>query len=260
MLPPAKRVLYYAIDVIRKNKNDPWWPESRLVQSVDCVLTTSIRHKERLASAFHRTDIEVVPHGVDFTSALNHTNHEFERSEPGSVIGYTGSIHDTYVDFDVVRDVATKRPDWRFVFVGPTQRNALSVGATEKINLIKELSNVEFVGPKPYSELSALIRNFDCCIMPYALSVDNEPFKILNYFAQGKPVVSSDVSGIVEYKHLLYTYRTSAEMIDAIEEALNEAAGSKMQQARIKFAEARDFSLITTRLLSLFGVSSRSFS
>ncbi|VCU70111.1 Putative teichuronic acid biosynthesis glycosyltransferase TuaH [Pigmentiphaga humi] len=255
-LGSVERVLYYAIDIISSHKNDPWWPESSLIRTADAVLTTSQRHKDRLINSFGRQDIEVVPHGVDFINAAKVSPQQpIESKNKKNVIGYTGSIHDTYVNFDVIRTVATQKPDWEFVFIGPVNRNALSVGASERIQQIASLPNVKFLGAKPYQELPGYISSFDVCIMPYALTVDNEPFKTLNYFAQGKPVVAADVPGVSEYQHLLYTYRTAEEMIIGVEKALAESTDFPLKAERIEFARQRDFSQVGRKLMQLFGLA-----
>ena len=249
------RTVYYAIDPIPPEKNDPWWREEHLIHFVDKVLAISERHRRRVAEAFGRKDIVVVPHGVDFAAAREPKLAPADLPAERPLIGYTGSIHDTYVDFDLIREAAMSRPEWSFVFVGPTKRNALSVGASGKIEQLMALDNVSFLGPKPYAELPSYIAEFDVCIMPYQLHIDNEPFKTLNYFAQGKPVVASDVLGVSEYKDLLYTFRTADQFVECVEAALSEPANCQSRKRRIDFARHRDFSVVSKRIVGLFGGS-----
>lgn len=247
------RTLYYAIDQIPPELNDPWWPEEGLIRFADEVLTTSRRHRDRLVKAFGRTDIAVVPHGVDFAVAQSGGQARPSDLPTGkAIIGYTGSIHDTYVDFDLIEAAASDRPEWVFVFIGPTKRNELSVGASAKIGQLEQLPNVHFLGPRPYQELASYIAHFDVCIMPYDSSIDNEPFKTLNYFAQGKPVVATDVPGVSEYKHLLYTFADVHGFVASVERALAEPADDDQRQARIDFARAHDFSVVSQQILELF--------
>ncbi|WP_415393758.1 glycosyltransferase [Paracoccus sp. SJTW-4] len=253
-----KKTLYYAIDVIPPKKNDPWWPEKSLVHFVDGILTTSERHRRRLIDAFGRDDITLVPHGVDFSAvcAINKDARPDDLPQGEHVIGYTGTIHDRYVDFDVVREVALARPNWDFVFIGPVKRNALSIGASERVEILRALPNTHFLGQKSYQELPGYIAHFDACIMPYNPSVDNEPFKTLNYLAQGKPIVATDVPGISEYRSLLYTFVGAAEMIASLENALAESKSDEIRMARVKYAQERDFRKIAELILAEFGMKS----
>ncbi|SFZ85944.1 Glycosyltransferase involved in cell wall bisynthesis [Devosia enhydra] len=247
---PDGPVIYYAIDAMNPKNEDPWYTEAALIDASDAVLTTSIRHKNRLLSTSTRRDFIVLPHGVDFSLASDAVPSTRRDTLYDAVIGYTGSIHDEYVDFNIIRQAALARPRWNFVFIGPAYRNPLSVGATDQIKLISDLPNVQMLGAKPYQSLPSYIADFNVCIMPYKLSVDNEPFKTLNYFAQGKPVVSADVVGVSDYKELLYTYRDAEGFISSIERALAEPRA--LGEARVKYAEDRDFRVLTSKLVDLF--------
>lgn len=250
------KTLYYAIDIVSPKNNDPWWSEQSLIHFVDEVLTTSDRHRRRLVDGFGRNNISVVPHGVDFKAASLSSGEPAPSDIPQThpIIGYTGTIHDRYVDFDIMHEVALARPGWSFVFIGPMQRNALSVGASDRIKDLISLPNVYLLGQKPYQSLPQYIARFDACIMPYVPSVDNEPFKTLNYFAQGKPVVATDVPGVSEYRDLLYTFNGAVQMIDRLERALAEPPSDPARSARAKYARDRDFPQITMQILDLFGL------
>lgn len=255
MLPPPRKYLYYAIDLIPRDQQDPWWTEDQLINSADVVVAVSNRHRDRIEASSGRGGIPVIPHGIDFAGAESVTGNtaieDLKSNGRHRVIGYTGSIHDTYVDFDCVIAVAKRHPEWIFVFIGPTGRSELGAGASNKISMLKKLPNVIFTGPKPYSEIASYIKSFDVCFMPYHPSVDNEPFKTLQYLAQGKPVVAADVPGISSYRHLLHVYQGSNP--DSMEESLliatEEPVAAEIRSRRVDFARDHDFSLVKSRLL-----------
>lgn len=259
MLPKARTTAYYSVDPVGIGE-DAGQSETQLVQSVDRVLAISPPARDFFVRTTGRGDVTVIPHGIDFQrrtkGADGPSTERFDEpfwSSP-NLIGYTGSIHDVYVDFDKIHRAAKSNPQWTFVFVGPHKGSDIAQDASRKINPLMALPNVHFVGSKPYHALQQYIERFDACIIPYRADIENgwerkSPVKMLHYLALGKPVICSDVPGSLEYRELIYTYRDYNGFLESIGNALKEPVNADVRRARIELAASRDCDVIIQRLL-----------
>lgn len=244
------RNIYYAVDP-PLGQDDAIWPEARVVRESDVVIAVTDRLAKLLSDESGRTDIEVIPHGIDVDSAQDLSSSEgklprcFKNLRPDApIIGYTGAIHDIYVDFAVIRDAALARPDYEFVFVGPYSGSTLDKKGFD-INYFSDISNVHFCGAVKFSELKYAIDKFSVCIVPYRADVDNQwprrsPFKILHYFAQGKPVVMSNVPASEDYDGLVHVYYGTDSFISGLDFALYKDCPTAPHK-RTRLAEQRSF-------------------
>ncbi len=110
---------------------------------------------------------------------------------PGPIMGYFGVI-DERLDYDLLRTLAERRPDWTLLMIGPV----VKVDPAD----LPRASNIHWLGQRDYSQLPAYVRSFDVCLMPFALNEATEyinPTKTLEYMAAGKPIVSTAVADVV---------------------------------------------------------------
>lgn len=163
---------------------------------------------------------------------------EFMESLPRPVVGYVGGMH-RHVDFELIKEMALRRPEWSWVCVGALQ------AATGEM---ASLPNVHLVGQKPHAELADFIRGFDVCVVPYVDSVYTAtvvPTKINEYLAVGKPVVSTALPPVREFNEehgVLITAEAEAEsFLRAIEEALAGPSDEATRLRRRRVAEQADW-------------------
>jgi glycosyltransferase involved in cell wall biosynthesis len=107
------------------------------------------------------------------------------------VLGYFGVI-DERLDYELLAALADANPEWSLVMVGPVLK-------VDERNLPRR-ANLHWLGQRPYSELPALCKGFDVCLMPFALNESTEyinPTKALEYMATGRPIVSTAVPDVV---------------------------------------------------------------
>jgi glycosyltransferase involved in cell wall biosynthesis len=132
---------------------------------------------------------------------------------PRPYIGFFGLL-DKWLDLPRIAEVARRRPDWTFVFIGPSQlpRSELPT-----------LPNLHFPGSIPYAELPQVAGHFDVALIPFrmnALTSAVNPLKLMEYLALGLPVVSSPLPEVVKFKEQVRLAETTDEFISAIEAAL----------------------------------------
>jgi glycosyltransferase involved in cell wall biosynthesis len=154
------------------------------------------------------------------------------------VIGYMGGMH-RHVDFGLIREMALRRPDWSWVYVGALQA---ALGGLEG------LPNVHLTGERPHSELVDYVRQFDVCIVPYvnsAYTATVVPTKINEYLAVGKPVVSTALPPVCdfnsEHRILITTAAEPESFLTAIAQALAMPTDEETRLRRRRVAELSDW-------------------
>lgn len=223
--------------------------ERRLVDQSDLVFTTSRGLRERLA-AFHR-DVTVVPNGSDpdlYAEALHEDTVVAEplRGIAGPVLGFSGLV-DFRLDQALVAEVARRRPDWTFVFVGPVRT---SVAA------LTSFGNVRFVPSQPQSALPSFFKGFSVALIPYTLGPMVQfiyPTKLNDYLGAGVPVVSTGLPELDGFSDAIVTRVRGADaFIGAVERALPLRHDRAAVAARVAFARENSWQaradVIATRL------------
>ena len=111
----------------------------------------------------------------------------FPGKPPAVTIGFYGAIAEWF-DAELVADLATLRPGWRFELIGST--------FTGNVTRLEQLPNVTLLGEKPYRELPRLVAGWDCFVVPFKrtpLTEATNPMKVYEMLATGKPVVAVDL-------------------------------------------------------------------
>lgn len=131
--------------------------------------------------------------------------------------GFYGVI-DERMDLELLRAVASQRPDWAFVMIGPVAKISPDDLPTQP--------NMAWLGSKDYAELPAYLSGWDVAMMPFAINDATKfisPTKTPEYLAAGRPVVSTPIKDVVRHYGELDAVqiaRTPAEFIAACETAL----------------------------------------
>lgn len=147
------------------------------------------------------------------------------------LIGYVGALQSIRLDIELITYVASVRPEWTIVLVGPEND-------VFKNSALHQLDNVIFTGSKPISELPDYINAFDVCINPQLVNevtIGNYPRKIDEYLAIGKPVVATSTEAMATFKEFVYLAETKEDYVNLVEHALREDSG-ELQEKRRNFA------------------------
>jgi len=133
------------------------------------------------------------------------------------ILGWFGVV-DERVDYAMVGEMARMRPNWSFAMVGPVVK--------VDPNLLPHFPNLFWMGQRDYSVLPNYCRAFDICMMPFAINAATQyinPTKALEYFATGRPVISTPVKDVVsQYGELIDIVKTADEFVNAAERALKD--------------------------------------
>lgn len=150
------------------------------------------------------------------------------------VVGFFGAIDDSKVDGELLMQLATRHPEWELVLIGPVRNFRLHTK-------LRARPNIHFLGVKQQRELPEYLRFFDVCMIPY---VQNEytsqlySLKLHEYFAAGKPVVSTDLPFIHQFSKHLYVSTSVDEFCTNIERALGEDVEAAERRQEIAWAHS----------------------
>ncbi|MDB5279588.1 MAG: glycosyl transferase [Ferruginibacter sp.] len=109
----------------------------------------------------------------------------------GKRFGFYGVIDERF-NIALIDEVASLRPDWQFVLVGPIV----------KINPddLPRRNNIHYLGGKSYAELPSYLAGWDIAIIPFEKNESTKfisPTKTPEYLAGGKPVISASITDVV---------------------------------------------------------------
>lgn len=132
------------------------------------------------------------------------------------VIGYIGWIVEARMDIEIIEYIANNRPESTILFVGPINSDSLK-------RKLSTISNLVLIPPKDYVDLPSYMKAFDVCIIPNKINAHtdgNNPIKIYDYLATGKPVVSTRTAGVEQFKDIIAIARNKEEFLEKIDNVL----------------------------------------
>lgn len=145
------------------------------------------------------------------------------------IIGYVGALQSIRLDIGLLEFIATTKPEWQIVLVGPEDEIFKTSG-------LHGLNNVHFTGGKPPELLPSYINAFDVCLNPQLVNqvtVGNYPRKIDEYLAMGKPVVATATEAMEIFEHYTYLATNREKYIELISKALTENSSDKQTDRRM---------------------------
>lgn len=203
-----------------------------LVDTVVCVnqaVADGIRHPSRIVFE-NCTDFESfqrVPEDFSLPPWI-------PKPAGTQIIGFTGGLNKGRVDFPLLEALFLRFPNARFLFAGYT--NNASVDA-----FLARFPNVTFAGLVPYDRLPAVIRAFDVAIVPHLdneYTRGNDLLKVLDYFACGVPVVTTNSSNVGKYAGACKIASSHEEFIGLVGDVLEGRLPHDPEPGR-RIAESR---------------------
>lgn len=137
------------------------------------------------------------------------------------VIEYYGALA-SWFDFESVKKVAEKHPEWAFVLIGK------KIGNDMEQSGIESLKNIIYIPAVPYDTLPGYIACADIMSIPFVINettLATSPVKLFEYMASHKPIVTSEMPECVGYKSVSI-YKNAEEFEEEIK-VLIENKGDK---------------------------------
>ncbi len=228
-------------------------PAEGLVETADTVLTVT----EAI-----RSELQVLaPHKPMFN-----TGHMIEENwfAPGAVhplpsvpknVAYAGQLRTDYIDWEVLRAIIESAPDMHFHFYGPYDRTYPARGMTE----VLDQPNITLHGLVSKDKLVQVLNHADIlllCYRAYELGdIVGNSHKLLEYFATGRPVVSSWTAEYAPHGKIFSMARDRwelPELFGRLVAAYQKNITKALIEARIDLARSRSITGVLERLSHQF--------
>lgn len=219
---PAKVKAYYCADeyasIAGMDTSLVQQLEDRLLTQVDLVMV-SARALEEQKTTKH-SHVYYLPHGVDYHHFCNAAKYpqtlpQEMKAFAKPIVGFVGLIGE-HIDLGLLQYAAEHLPDYSFVMIGP-----IEVGIE-----IPLVSNIYYLGAKPFEELPQYIAYFDVSILPYANTRRNQfanPTKVREYLAAGSPVVCTNQQEAKSINSAVFIAKNPDEFVSEIQKAVGSS-------------------------------------
>jgi glycosyltransferase involved in cell wall biosynthesis len=218
----ADATVYDAMDELSKFRFAPAKLidlEQELIEKADILFTGGSSLYE--AKKHRHENVHCFPSSVDRVHFLKARARQFDPGDqeelPKPRLGFYGVIDERF-DTELLDRIASMRPHWSFVMVGPVVKIAPED--------LPKRPNIHYLGPKTYAELPGYLSGWDVALMPFAMNESTQfisPTKTPEYLAGGKPVVSTPIKDVVRHYGQLEGVAiaaTAEEFVAACEQAL----------------------------------------
>jgi GT2 family glycosyltransferase len=229
--------------------------QERALETADAVFAVSRPLLDEIRTA--RSDAVYLPNGVDVAffqapadKAAVPERILRSRAAGRPVAGYTGALA-RWVDVELLRALAEKRPDWDFALVGEALDESFSALRQHPP------SNILFLGRRPYAAMPAVIGSFDVGLIPFRLGPEGlhaSPIKLYEYLATGLPVLSTPIPEAEEMPEVSTASdaRGFSTLLDRARELRRSASFRERAVAR---AREHDWARRTSTALEALGLA-----
>jgi glycosyltransferase involved in cell wall biosynthesis len=224
-----------------KKKKEVQTMEKESLKKADIVFTTAKTLYERKKKYNPNTYLMPNPANIDHFSQVLTKNLEIPHDIKGikkPVVGYIGAIDKYKLDSELIEYIAKSRPDWSIVMIG-----GMGICDTTTYKTVPKRENIHYLGQKRFDELPNYIKHFDVCIIPYNINNYTEtvfPLKFFEYMATGKPIVTTNLPALDEYKDIVGYAKDKEEFMEYIKKTLKEEDQVIINE-RLKIAKANSW-------------------
>lgn len=219
--------------------------------SISCIAMS----QHRLLETLTNKTIHLVPQGFALPDFEPEIKTKYFRKKTKPIIGFVGALSDR-IDYELLLDLVSNNPQWRFEFWGPVQ--TFFTDFERVANITKELKrckNVFMMGNIPRANLYKKMKDFDIGIIPYETkSVLNQycyPMKLIEYFYCGIPVVATPIPELKRFPKLVTTASDTSEWKDAITSLLSRPWSTINQKEQLSFCHENTWQLKINAILSV---------
>lgn len=234
-----KKIIFHAVDKFR------FLTPAETIISTKAQLLLCVAEEIALNYRPLNKNVNVIPHAIPADEFL-----EPKKVKGEKITGVFVGNSDKRIDFVYTQYIIKKFPNIEFHFVG----NIVKDGSDSHLVFSAGLPNVIYHGEKPFKELKNYIHNADFCFLfkDNQLNGNNiSSHKMMQYFAQGKPIFSTCLTQHMDVNHLLYMDNDKDEMVKLIRNYLQSGENEELVKQRIEYARKHSFENILSRIEKL---------
>lgn len=229
-----------------------WLKENheRMLDSADLVLCVAGNLLNQARE--RRPDALSVQNGVEyarFSAPASSIGLDFrfkEMVDDGRpIVGYYGAVA-SWFDVDLLTEVAELRPDWSFVIIGHKLPDAPS------LKRLEEKSNVLILQAQEYESLPNYLAQFAVATIPFKINRITEatsPLKLYEYFAAGKPVISTPMPECQSYEEVLIV-RDAQEFSRALDVAGERSRDPKARERLLSLGRENSWTIRVQKVVA----------
>lgn len=216
--------------------------EYEVLKKAECTFFTSevlSQRKNRYCKSF-----KTISNGVAFDIFRKYAQSN-EKNKRKS-IGYLGNLSN-FFDWQLMLNICVKMTEYDFFFHGQVELDRLK-DIENIVSELMSLPNTTFSGRVTREDGAKYINKYDALIIPFivneAIHAVN-PLKLWEYFATGKPVVSTPMNAL---NHISYPYLRITSGVDDWIKALIEATNEDdaiIKEERIQMAKNVSWDVIS---------------
>lgn len=198
--------------------------ENELMKKANIVFTGG--HSLYEAKKHKHHNIHPFPSTIDYhhfaQARLNLSEPEDQARIPHPRLGFYGVIDERF-DLDLLKQMATLRPEFHFVIIGPV----VNIDPSS----LPLADNIHYLGKKDYQALPVYLTGWDCAIMPYRVNDSTRymsPTKTPEFLAAGKPCVSTAIQDVVfpyGENNLVHIASDAEEFLSCANKGMKETKG-----------------------------------
>ena len=191
-----------------------------------------------------KNNIKFISNGVD----LDHYKNPISSDRLGKyinkirqsykkIIGYVGVIKSDRVDIELLEFIIKNNENLFFLIAGPVHGNF-------DLKRFASYKNVLFIGEIKYEEMPYIYKQFDVCIIPHLVNDfinSMDPKKLYEYLASGKPVVTTNVSGVEKFKNYIKIAKDKEEFSIEINNIVNDVNILDKQKIEERMSSVKDY-------------------
>ena len=249
-----KTSIYHAVDAI---EHQPFMPkelikiqEIKLSKNVDKIFVTSKNIMKKLQ--IYNANISYFGNVCDFehfskslSIDIDEIPHDIKRIKK-PIVGFIGSISEYKIDFKLIYEIANNLKNINFVFIGPIDETI----NRKKLNQLKTLKNIYFLGYREYKDLPYYCSYFDIGWLPLmhnSYTKSMFPIKFFEYLASGLPVVSTEIDSLKEFKQFIEMHDDIKNLSNSIIESLIDTEYNLKE--RLNLAKKNTYQSRTIKML-----------
>lgn len=231
--------------------------QALLFDKVDVIFVTWKGLAEKLGLADKAI---ILPHGMNFEYYSRASRNELPTPPDiplgRPIVGHSGSIK-TKHNFELLEKMSHRLSNWNIVLIGHDCVEETKL--RQRFDDLLNRPNVFHLGLKAYHELGSYLQAFDVCMMCYALDDYSRyclPLKMFEYFATGKPIVSTYLPSLEDYRDFITICTNHDDFITAVAQQ-GSLDTPERRQARIAFASRNTWKDRAQTILQVLAASIR---